>query len=110
MLRPFRVASSRRSGFEPGNEIWPHRLGTGALFGHGLDPGAEHSAGVGIDSALDDALVVIGEETRWNEDLREPLFHLVELDGAADGIGGATSQLALIVNGRAFRAEIDPGR
>src|SRR5690349_7321048 len=110
MLRPFRVAGSGRFAFEPGNEIWPHRLGTGALFCYGLDPVAEHGAGVGIDGAFDDALVVVDKETRWNEDLREPLFHLVELDGAADGIGGATSQLALIVNGRAFRAQIDPGR
>src|SRR5205823_1458847 len=110
MLRSFRVAGSGRFGFESGNKIRPYWLGTGTLFGHGLDPVAEHGAGVGIDGALDDALVVIDEETRWNEDLREPLFHLVELDGAADGIGGATSQLALIVNGRAFRAEIDPGR
>src|SRR5438477_9204511 len=110
MLRPFRVASSRRSGFEPGNEIWPHRLGTGALFGDGLDPVAEHGAGVGVDSAFDDALVVVNEETRWDEDLRELLFHLVELDGAADGVAGATSQLALIVNRRALFAQIDPGR
>jgi hypothetical protein len=42
--------------------------------------------------------------------LRELLFHLVELDGAADGIGGATSELALIVDGRALFAQINPGR
>ena len=63
-----------------------------------------------LTSTFDDALVVIDEETRWDEDLRELLFHLVELDGAANGIGGATSQLALIVNGRALFAQIDPGR
>jgi hypothetical protein len=80
------------------------------LFGHGLDPVAEHGAGVGVDGAFDDALVVIDEEPGWNEDLREALFHLVELDGAADGVAGATSQLALIVNARALFAQIDPGR
>src|SRR5439155_23638177 len=79
-------------------------------FGDGLDPVAEHGAGFGVDSAFDDALVVVNEETRWDEDLRELLFHLVELDGAADGVAGATSQLALIVNRRALFAQIDPGR
>src|SRR6266550_6435812 len=110
MLRPFRVTGSGRFGFEPGNKIRPHRLGTGPLFGDGLDPVAEHGAGVGVDGAFDDALVVIDEETRWDEDLRELLFYLVELDGAANGIARATSQLALIVNRRAMRAQIDPGR
>ena len=110
MLGCFRVAGSGRFGFELGNKIRPHRLGTGALFGNGLDPVAEHGAGVGIDGAFDDALVVVNEETRRDEDLRELLLHLVELDGAADGIAGATSQLALIVNRRALFAQIDPGR
>src|SRR6266550_7617281 len=110
MLRPFRVAGTGRFGFEPRNKIRPHWLGTGTLFGHGLYPVAEHGAGVGVDGAFDDALVVIDEETRGNEDLRELLFDLIELDGAPNGIGGATSQLALIVNGRALFAQIDPGR
>src|SRR5438309_8828353 len=110
MLRPFPVTGSGRFGFEPGNKIGPHWLGTGTLFGHGLDPVAEHGAGVGVDGAFDDALVVVNEETRWDEDLRELLFHLVELDGAADGVAGATSQLSLIVNRRALFAQIDTGR
>src|SRR5205823_7159844 len=110
MLGRFSVAGGGRFGFEPIYQIRPHRLGTGPLFGHGLDPVAEHGAGVGVDGAFDDALVVIDEETRWDEDLRELLFHLVELDGATDGIARATSQLALIVNRRALRAQIDPGR
>src|SRR5947207_2324396 len=110
MLRSFRVAGSGRFGFESGNKIRPQWLGTGTLFGHGLDPVAEHGTGVGIDGAFDDALVIVDEETRGNEDLRELLFHLVELDGAADGIAGAASQLALIVNRRALFAQIDPGR
>src|SRR2546429_4750786 len=101
MLRPFRVTGSGRFGFEPGNKIRPHWLGTGTFFGHGLDPVAEHGAGVG---AFDDALVVIDEETRGNEDLRELLFHLVELDGAPNGIGGATSQPVPIRNGPALVA------
>jgi hypothetical protein len=42
--------------------------------------------------------------------LRELLFHLVELDGAGDGVGGATAELALIVNGRAFFSQVDLGR
>src|SRR5205823_147302 len=110
MLGRFSVAGGGRFGFEPIYQIRPHRLGTGALFGHGLDPVAEHGAGVGLDGAFDDALVVVDEETRGNEDLRKPLSHLIELDGAADGVAGATSQLALIVNGRALFAQIDPGR
>src|SRR5436190_22770015 len=110
MLRPFRVTGSGRFGFEPGNKIGPHWLGTGTFFGHGLDPVAEHSAGVGVDGAFDDALVVVNEETRRDEDLRQRLFHLVELDGAADCIAGATSQLTLVVNGRALFAQMDPGR
>src|SRR4029077_11997439 len=110
MLRPFRVTGSGRFGFEPDNKIRPHWLGRGTLFGHRLDPVAENGAGVGVDGAFDDALVVIDEETRGNEDLRQLLFHLVELDGAANGIGSTTSQLALIVNGRALFAQIDPGR
>src|SRR6266699_7289875 len=103
MLRPFRVAGHGRFGFEPGNKIRPHWLGTGTFFGHGLDPVAEHGAGVGVDGAFDDALVVIDEETRRDEDLRQLLFHLVELDRAPDSIAGATAQLALIVNGWALR-------
>src|SRR2546421_12405539 len=110
MLRPFRVTGSGRFGFEPGNKIRPHWLGTGTLFGHGLDPVAEHGAGVGVDGAFDDALVVVNEKTRWDEDLRKALFHLVELDRAADGIAGATSQQALIVNRRALFSQIDPPR
>src|SRR5881394_3506252 len=110
MLRSFRVAGSGRFGFESGNKIRPYWLGTGTLFGHGLDSVAEHGAGVGVDGAFDDALVVIDEETRWDEDLRKLLFHLVELDGATDCIAGATSQLTLVVNGRALFAQIDPGR
>src|SRR5437762_7230696 len=110
MLRSFRVAGSGRFGFESGNKIRPYWLGTGTLFGHGLDPVAEHGAGVGIDGAFDDALVVVDKETRRDEDLRQLLFHLVELDGATDGIARATSQLALIVNRRALRTQIDPGR
>src|SRR2546430_16714671 len=109
MLRPFRVTGSGRFGFEPGNKIGPHCLGTGTLFGHGLDPVTEHGAGVGVDGAFDDALVVIDEETRGNEDLRELLFHLVELDGAANGIGGGTSPTGLIVNGRALFVRSDAG-
>src|SRR5207245_10012765 len=107
MLRPFPVAGHGRFGFEPGNKIRPHWLGTGALFGYGLDPVAEHGAGVGIDGAFDDALVVVDEETRGDEDLREALFHLVELDGAAHGIGGATSQRTLVIDRGALWPEID---
>src|SRR5205823_13068927 len=110
MLGRFSVAGGGRFGFEPIYEIRPHRLGTGALFGHSLDPVAEHGAGVGVDGAFDDALVVVNEETRRDEDLRKLLFHLVELDGAADCIAGATSQLTLVVNGRALFAQMDPGR
>src|SRR5205807_1126757 len=106
----FPIAGRGRFGFEPGNEIRPHRLGTGALFDDSFYPVAEHGARVGVGGPFDDALVVVDEETRGNKDLREPLFHLVELDGAADGITGATAQLALIVNGRALRTQIDPGR
>ena len=80
------------------------------MFGHGLDPVTEHGAGIDVDRAFDDALVVVDEETRGNEDLRELLFHLVELDGAGDGVGGAASQLALVVNGRAFCSQVDLGR
>ena len=104
------IASSRRFGFEFVNKVWPDRLGTGALFGYSFDPVAEHGAGVGVDGPFDDALVVIDEETRRNEDLREALFHLVELNRAADGVGGATTELALIVNRRAFCSEVDLGR
>src|SRR5438067_13677584 len=110
MLGRFSVAGGGRFGSEPIYKIRPHRLGTGALFGHGLDPVAEHGACLGVVGAVDDALVVVNEQTRWDEDLRELLFHLVELDGAADGVAGATSQLALIVNRRALFAQIDPGR
>ena len=107
MLGPFRVAGSGRFGFEPGNKIRPHWLGTGTFFGHGLDPVAEHGAGVGVDGAFDDALVVIDEESRRDEDVRERLLHLIELDGAADGVGRAASELALIVDRRTERAEVD---
>ena len=68
------------------------------MFGHGFDPVTEHGAGIGVDGAFDDAFVVVDEETRGNEDLRELLFHLIELDGAGDGVGGAASQLTLVVN------------
>jgi hypothetical protein len=104
------IRSRRRFGFELTYTIWPHRLGTGALFGYGLDPVTEHGAGIGVNRAFDDAFVVVNEETRGDKDLGKLLFHLVELDSAGDGVGGARSELALVVNGRAFCAEIDLGR
>ncbi len=37
----------------------------------------------------------------------EVLLDLVELDGSADGVRGATAELALIINGRALAAQIN---
>ena len=110
VFRRLGVAAHRRFEFKLTDDIRPEGLGTGALFGYGFYPVAEHGAGVGGDAAFEDAFVVVDEEARGDEDLREALFHLVELDGAADGVSGATAELALVVNGRAFAAEIDARR
>ena len=80
------------------------------MFGHGFDPVTEHRAGIGVDGAFDDAFVVVNEETRGNEDLGKLLFHLIELDGAGDGVGSAAPQLTLVVKWRALCSEIDLGR
>ena len=101
------ITGSRRFGVKLINKVRPHRLGTGPLFGHGLDPVPKHGAGIGIHHAFDDALVVVDEETRRQKNLREMLFHLVKLDGAGDGVGSATAELALVVYGRALCAQID---
>jgi hypothetical protein len=107
MLSRLGITGSRGFGVKPINKIRPHRLGTGPLFSHSLNPVAEHGAGIGIHRAFDDALVVVDEETRRQKNLREFLFHLIELDGAGDGVGSATAELALVVNGRALFAQID---
>ena len=49
---------------------------------------------------LDGALVEIDEEAGWGE-LGLALLFLVEFDGSGDGVGGATAELALVVDGGA---------
>src|SRR3569833_1270511 len=109
MLHRFGVATGGRLGLELGDHVGPHRLRTGALLTDGLDAIAKHRAGIIVNTVFDDSLVVVDEQARRSEYLREALLHLVELDRAADGVGGAAAELALVVNGRAVVTKIDFG-
>jgi hypothetical protein len=59
---------------------------------------------------FDGAFVVINEQARRRENLREPLLHPVKLNGSGNGVGGATAELALVINRRALRAKVNFGR
>src|SRR2546430_5722583 len=77
------VALRGRLAREPGDVIWPLGLRAHAVAGHRLDAVADHGAAVDRCSALDEALVVINEETRRHE-VAELLLQTIELDRARD--------------------------
>jgi hypothetical protein len=90
--------------------VGPFGFGAITLFADAFDTIANLRAAVGINRVFDGAFVVIDEQARRRENLRELLFHPVELNGGGDGIGGATAELALVVNQRALRAQVHFGR
>ena len=55
------------------------------------------------------AFVVINEQARRSE-AGQFLFHPVKLNCGGDVIGSAAAKLALVVNWRALRAQVNPGR
>jgi hypothetical protein len=67
-----------------------------------FDAVADLRAAVRSDRVFDGAFVVINEQARRRE-IGQLLLQPVELDGAGDGIGGATAELALVINRRALR-------
>ena len=59
---------------------------------------------------LDGALIVVNKKARRPKQLPAKLFHLLELNGSGNCVGGTTVEPALLVNGRALRSEIDSRR
>src|SRR5579859_1064941 len=90
--------------------VRPLALGAYALFSDALDAVADAGARVGARGALYRPLVVVDEEARGGEAGRQLLFELVELKGAGDGVGRATAELPLVVDGRTLGAQVGAAR
>ena len=103
------VRIGRRTLAKLGDVIRPIVLGRSAQLGNRLDTIANLRSGILINGAFDHSLVVIDEQARRREFPRA-LFALIELDCGADAVRGAASELSLVVDRRALRAQIDRRR
>lgn len=108
MLGGTRVRRGRGLERELADIIRPLGLRADALFRHGFDPIANLGTSVRGDGVLGRPFVVVNEEARGNE-VGKTLFEAVEFDGGSNGIGGAGSEVALVVDGGTFGAEVDLG-
>ncbi len=66
----------------------------------------DHGARTLVFRVFDQPLVEINEKPGWDESGFCLLLHPLELVGGANGIGGATAELAMVVDRRAFGAEV----
>ena len=103
-----RVRRGRGLERELADIVRPLGLRADALFGDGFDAVADLGAGVGGNGVFGRPFVVVNKEAGGRE-VGETLFEAVEFNGGADGVGGAGAEVALIVNGGAFGAEVDLG-
>ncbi len=96
-----------RGGFESElfGHVGPVAFRADPLFRNGLDPVADLGTGIGGNGVFDGSFVVVDEES-GREEVGELLFELVKLDCGADGVRGATAEVSLVVDGRAFWSEI----
>lgn len=103
----FVVTRWRRFFSELFNDVGPVPLRAHALLDHRLDAIANHGAGVLVHRAEDHPLVVVDEQAGGNKVPFHFLFDLPELMGRADGVGGATPEVALVIDGGTLFAQID---
>src|SRR4029079_843735 len=79
-----------------------------ALFGHTFYSVANLGAVIERYAVFDASLVIINEETRWNE-VAQFLLFAIELDGRGDCICGTGADFSLIINSWATSAQIGFG-
>jgi hypothetical protein len=106
MFQRLLVGGGRGLPREFGDRIGPQRLRRRPEPVDRLDAIANHRARVLLHRTLDDALIVIDEESARDEGRGLFLLHLVELDRADDGVGRAAPKLTLVVDRRALRAKV----
>jgi hypothetical protein len=78
------------------------------LFGDAFYPVANLGAVIERYTVFHASLVIINEETRWNE-VAQFLLFAIELDGCGDCVRGAGADFTLIINSRTTPAQIDLG-
>src|SRR5262249_57899713 len=66
-----------------------------------------HRAGILVDRALDDSLVVVDEQARRCKDVGQRLLHLIDLERAANRVRRAAPQVPLVVPRRTALAQVD---
>src|SRR5579885_320004 len=107
MLSRRDIAIIRRFVTELPYIIDPHVLRAGPLMVYALYSVSYIGAGIGVYRSLHSALIVIDKQPRRSKDLGQTLLHLIELNGGGNRICRAASQLALVINWRAMRAQVN---
>src|SRR5205823_5285527 len=88
--------------------VGPLGFRASALFSDTFYAVANLRAVIERHAALNASLVVIDEETRWDE-VAQFLLLAIELDGRCDCVGGARTDFSLIINFRTVSAQIGLG-
>src|SRR5690242_21416639 len=110
VLRRILVTPRRWLYRELRDVIGPFAFGAGSLRCYGFDAVTNLRTAVRSGSPFPRALIIVNEQARGHDDRVQTLFHLIKFERGGNRVGGAASQLPLIIDRRAVWTQIKAAR